>query len=234
VELLIGCPVRNRAWILPDWFDYARKAAENAGVTPVFAFVIGRCDDDTKKIIVSQGDSTVFEESADEASWPKNNPERHWNRDRYHHMVRIRNQLLNIVRDMNPVYFLSLDSDILIHPQALENLLESIEGRAAVGGKAYLSAEHRRYPTYANITNQNNLYRPDAHGVFDVDVIMAIKLMTEEAYNVNYEWNQQGEDIGWSANCRANGIRLKWDGRVTSKHVMAKWQLNQVDERVGY
>jgi hypothetical protein len=71
-------------------------------------------------------------------------------------------------------------------------------------------------------------------GCFPVGVIMAIKLMTPPAYNVDYEWNHQGEDIGWSLAALARGLKLGWDSRTTTKHVFYPHLLDEVDPRCGY
>jgi hypothetical protein len=67
-----------------------------------------------------------------------------------------------------------------------------------------------------------------------VDVIMAMKLMKPSAYWVDYRDHEQGEDVGWSIACQEQHLRLGWDGRVCSKHVMKPEQLDPIDARCGY
>lgn len=90
-------------------------------------------------------------------------------------------------------------------------------------------------PSYAKFKRDGTgLLRQNASAVFKVDVIMAIKLMKPQAYNVDYAADTRGEDIGWSINCRNEGLKLGWDGRVTNKHVMLPELLEPVDKRVGF
>jgi hypothetical protein len=63
---------------------------------------------------------------------------------------------------------------------------------------------------------------------------LAIKLMSPRAYNIDYRFHHQGEDIGWSVAATEKGLKLGWDGRICSKHVMAADQLQLVDPRCGY
>jgi hypothetical protein len=58
--------------------------------------------------------------------------------------------------------------------------------------------------------------------------------MKPEAYNIDYKVADQGEDIGWSQNCKQARLKLLWDGSHASKHVMRRKDLENVDVRVGY
>jgi hypothetical protein len=140
------------------------------------------------------------------------------------------------VRSVNPHYFLSVDSDVFLHPQAVALMGETIERYDAVGGKCYMSPEGTWAPSYAMLNHgAESLYRPDQHGsVFTVDVIMALKLMSPAAYGINYRYHQQGEDIGWSIECKRAGLRFAWDGRVISKHAMSPEAAEMVDVRCGF
>lgn len=239
MELVVGCPVRNREWILPSWLAYVESACELVGIEPTFAFVLGTSKDNTDALAKRAVDKwsgtwSVIEDPENQQI--REGRERHWNTVRYGHMVTIRNELLRLVRMLEPEYFLSLDSDILLNPEALECMLESASQFDAVGGKTFMTPHYvgRQCPSYAMIKRNNQLHRPDQSGVFKVDVIMAIKLMTPEAYHVDYRPHDQGEDIGWSLACKEKAVTLGWDGRIASKHVMKRGKLEEVDPRVGY
>lgn len=222
VRVAVGCPIRERAWIFPQWVDHVRAAFANAGVDPYWMFVVGvgpEGDDGTRNLVDDLcREGGTFRVTAE----PPIRPERYWDGDRYQQMAGYRNRLLGMVRAHQPDYFLSLDSDILIHPEGLVTLLDSVQQFNAVGGKAYLSTTSPHITTYAHMTANGWLARQDADDVFAVDVLMAMKLMTPAAYNVDYSAHMFGEDIGWSNNCRAAGLRLGWDGRVTNRHVMER------------
>jgi len=155
---------------------------------------------------------------------------------RYAHMVEIRNLLLEGVRMMDAGLFLSLDSDILIHPFAVRNLIDDVieDGWGAVGGKCYMTSTGTQYPSWGKLGREGQIMRTDAEGYFAVEVIMAVKMMTPAAYRVDYRLDLQGEDIGWSRACREAGLSLAWDGRVASKHVLEPHLLDRLDPRVGY
>lgn len=229
MRLLVGCPVAFREWILPRWFDHVRKAVDVAGVEAGFVFV---CDDrdPSLPVIVEHAPDAVVVPCTTRRGMDK----REWNPNRYREMVMFRNALLRAVRRDGPDAFLSLDSDILAHPDQVAVLVESLERFDAVGGRCYMTSTGRKFPSYAHLTRSRSLLRTDATGVFGVDVIMAIKLMGPAAYDVDYELHAQGEDVGWSVAARERGVRLGWDGRVISKHVMRPHLLDVVDARVGF
>ena len=230
-SLLIGAPVYRREWIIRDYLEYADAAARLAGFEPQYLFV-GEPDDPTMALIrewtIANGRQLFLKsfeqdyQGADHA----------WNDQRYEFMATLRNVLLEQVRVIKPDLFLSLDTDILIHKEAIVSALEGIGRFDAVGMKAYMS-HGTDAPNYA-LTYNGGMHRPDQHGFFPVDVIMAAKLMTSTAYNVDYSPHHNGEDVGWSKNCQAAGVKLGYDGRVCSKHLLEPTAVYAFDKRVGW
>lgn len=229
MQLLVGCPVSHRHWILPQWFQHVSQACATANLAVRYVFV-GDPSDPSFEVIGQLAPNAITVEVIDTRS----DDRRIWRPSRYHKMVELRNLLLSAVRTEEPELFLSLDSDILLHPQALALLKEDLDRFDAVGARCYMTKSGPSAPSYANLGREGALRRPDAFGVFACQVIMAAKLMTPPAYRVDYRFHIQGEDIGWSLACAEAGLRLGWDGRVASKHIVVPSMLNTVDERVGF
>lgn len=244
MNIVVGCPIRDRGWVFNEWLEHVLAAFDVMQLTPSFAFVVGDSRDDTQAQV-----SELFrtykgmwiEEKEDQ---PYIRPGfRIWNEVRYDHMVYVRNRLLECVRFLEPDYFLSLDSDILIHPSALALMLSDIQsgvpssrGRImpnAVGTKVFLNGV-QKLPNYLHRKKTGGFLREDQNGCFKVDVLMALKLMDIDAYMTNYRSHAWGEDIGWSDSCIAKGLKLVWDGRITSKHVMDPQALAEIDPRIGW
>jgi hypothetical protein len=229
-ELLIGCPISHRAWIVPRWHDHVKRAAAEAGVSFSYAFVMDQLDTFTLAAIEALPNEVVIDFVDDH----RQADERVWNAERYWHMVEIRNRLLRTVQLLDPPLFLSLDSDILLHPDALKNMIESTDKFDVVGGKAFMMSTGLSHPSWGFPTTGGGIHRSDAHGVFAVDIVMAIKLLTPKAYGVQYEFHSHGEDVGFSRNCRAAGLGIGVDARVCNKHVMTREWLERIDERCGF
>jgi hypothetical protein len=227
--LLIGCPVAHRAWILPQWFDHVENACAVAGVMPEYVFVLDPNDESWPIVRARSGGAMIVP-----AANRKGDDRRIWNQDRYEEMAELRNALLRAVRTAQPDAFLSLDSDILLHPAHLASMIDGLDRFDAVGGKCFMTPTGTMCPSWGQFGREGQILRTDAWGLFPVEIIMAIKLMSPKAYGIDYEMDLQGEDIGWSRACARRGVRLGWDGRVSSKHIREPEMLNVVDPRVGY
>ena len=234
--MIIGCPVRKRDWILPLWHEHVLRACEVANVkNPEFVFACGTDDEPTLHIVKQWCDPILVSE-------PVREDRRDWHTERYMHMANIRNNLLRRVRQSRQDFFLSLDSDILLHPDAIKSMLENYKrykklGCWAVGGKTFMTTAGRNCPSYGIWKTSNydqGIRRSDSSAVMPVGVLMAIKLMAPEAYNVNYDFHHWGEDLGWSANVARAGGKMWWDGTVANKHIMEPWMLDRIDKRCNF
>lgn len=229
---MVGCPTRNRTWILPEWKKYVEAAVPDDWFIH-YIFVVGDDDEETIDLLETWEYTQLVKVMEDDPG-----TERSWaDKSRYDHMSYLRNVMLHQVQKIQPDLFLSLDSDILIHPDAICNLYESmLECNAdAVGGLTYFD------PIDVTVTNVANwkknakfksFQRVHSRGVHEVDIIMGIKLMAQEAYNINYSYHDQGEDLGWAVGMQDK--KVVFDGRNPSKHVMYENWLDIVDKRVGY
>jgi hypothetical protein len=238
MTLVVGTPVWRREWVLGQWFWFLEQACKTAEIEPSYVFVVDTRDHATEQVIrdacATHGrELHVVHVNEDQ---DQSRTDRSWNTDRYRHMVWLRNTMLAKVRELDPDLFLSLDSDVLLHADAIGRMIGLLDERTwvAVGSKCYLEPIGTRSPNYAFLHNYDALARPDSTHAFGVDVIMAIKLMTRLAYTVDYEFHRNGEDIGWSKALTRRGGTLGWDGGICSKHVMLPAALGTVDPRCGY
>lgn len=232
MDLLVGCPVAQRGWIMPSWLYYVEKACQAASVVPEYIFACDPRDSVGNYLL----ELNRYQKRKTHFVWTQEDERpdvREWNDARFHHMAEIRNQLLKRVRVIDPTFFLSLDSDILLHPDALGMMIELTSRFDAVGGKCYMTAKGTEFPSNGLLT-VDGFRRIDCEEIMMADIIMAIKLMSPSAYHVDYKFHKLGEDIGWSENCRMNRLKLGWDGRVGSKHAMSPESLLEQDPRVGY
>ena len=234
-KLIVGCPVKNRGWILPEWYERVEHATRNLDVE--YLFVAEPSSDDTVELAEKYGEVIMLPDAGHnrEHAWGK--------RPRLEHMVVIRNALLEGVREREPDFFLSLDSDILIPDPYVLNLKatltmgdpkEPAKEIDAVGGLLYMDPRDPLCTSFGKKSKQHNFKRVGPNTVHKIDYIMAAKLMKPSAYNIDYVFNKRGEDIGWCDAARNAGLKLFCDGRIPAKHVMRKEMLEEVDPRVGF
>ena len=239
-KLIIGAPTANRDWIIRDWLTHIDNSFYHVSDLYDLEIILVASDQDPSvKITDSFCKEYGYNFNFVYIDEPKSDDKRIWNIKRYERMVLLRNILLEEVRKLEPEYFLSLDTDILINPLQISYLLETIQSHpaAAVGGKTFMTKTGVNSPSYGMFIKHEHsmgIRRKNNDGVLKVDVIMAIKLMNKLAYNVDYIVHSHGEDLGWSSECKKQGLQLYWDGRIASKHVMFQSSLNELDKRVGF
>lgn len=227
--ILVGCPVAHRGWIIRQWADAVVTACARAGHDTRLV-VAAHPDDPTPHVLRAHHPADVVpvqvERRGDRRTWTAEGP-------RFHEMVEVRNDLLRHVRTIAPPMFLSVDSDILLHPDAVATMIEMLDRFDAAGSACFLERAPRRRsdgiigaprwgrPNYARLDRNERIMRSwQPNTTRRVDVLMAIKLMSPATYTVDYRFHSQGEDIGWSLNCRAAGLDLGWTSTVISKHIM--------------
>lgn len=234
MNLLIGAPVHRREWIIRQWLESATASAVDAGVEHSFV-LLGGIDDPTFGIVNDLPQYDVARVYVDET---RGGSRREWyTPGRLERMVELRNRLLGFVREQKPTWFLSLDTDVLLHPSTIGNLIETQQEMdwAAVGGYCHMARPPSRCPSAADRPHVNGMRRLRIPGKRQkCDVLMAIVLMTPTAYAIDYEWDRQGEDLGWATALSRAGLRRGVDARVTNKHVMDPHYLDQLDPRCGF
>lgn len=241
MKLIIGCPIYDRAWILPYWFHFLERQSvplSNIG----FVFVASKEDESTISLLeawkqfhpeVSVFD-IIFPEDVNHFSHKDGT--RHWTLSKYENMVRLRNHLLKQVRLHQPEYFMSLDSDILLtNPNTLELLMLHInEGADAVNPLMYMTPVGDRFPSVMKWLNEpgDKATRDCKFPLgtyFKSDVIMAAKMMSKKIYNdIDYRIHDQGEDLGWSAACSESNFSLYAATYIYAIHIMNKSMLGDI------
>lgn len=236
MDFLVGCPVWGREWILPQWFEHIEKAFEKINQVPSYVFVVDEeRDSGTLDCIKSHTkDRFVVVTHVSERFHSRDTFKRDWSDERLEWMVDLRNALLKTVRKYHPKFFLSIDSDILLNRCHLESMLTAIPDYDAVGGKVFLGPGSMAPLNYGDFTPSNRMIRGHIDYLGKVEILMALKLMTPKAYNVDYRHDFQGEDIGWSKACREEGLKFAFDGSHVSKHCMSLQELTTFDRRCGY
>ena len=221
--MIVGCPVRDRGWVINHWHEYLNRA-----IVDDVPFVLAGAEDDPTRDVI---DFNHIWLSTGEQFSPY---QRDWANNRWQQISDVRNLLLDYVSQFEQD-FLSVDSDILVHPEQVDVMRECRDRFDVVGGKVYLSPKGKFHASYANLGRNMQLKRSDSTGTFRVDVVMALKLMSPEVVQqVRYRPAPHGEDIGFSQDTAKAGFKLGWTGAVCSKHLFTRECLQRVDQRCGF
>lgn len=235
MKLLIGSPMYKRTWILPHWI----KCIINQSL-PIkdigFVFEVSPDDKETIEALETwrKFDRRIpyfnIKVRSDIPHFQHENFGRQWSISKYMNMVSLRNSLLTTVKEVQPDYYFSLDSDILItNPNTLELLIAHIlSGADAVNPLMFMTPVGTMYPSVMNWRSDapDKAYRKEQYPLgtyFESDVIMAAKMMSKNVYNtVEYTVHEQGEDVGWSLNCKNKGFRLHCASHIYAPHIMSE------------
>lgn len=233
--MAIGCPMSHRGWIIAHWLAAIRRQETLADEVTIVA--VGDLTDPMFAVLQSDLLDTEYTFERIHVDENRKGDHREWSLDRYQHMAKLRNCLLDQVRRIAPDYFVSVDSDILLHPHALTSALDALSttGADAMGLACYLEPSGTRTTNAATFTFENLFQRiPVTGGVVRAEILMAAKVLTPNAYAHNYQTDIHGEDVGLARTWRDAGVKAFWDSRVVNKHVMSEAALSRVDQRVGY
>lgn len=238
--ILIGCPVYQREWILPDWF----AAIENQTISLDqlgFIFEVDPQDLPTIDALLSFAEQHTelqcFDIVVNDKEEHIHHPEGHrsWNVLRYKTMANMRNDLLNRVVCKDPDRYFSLDSDIILEdPGTIEKLTDLTETLDAVSPLMYMTPAGTDFPNVMSWAHEPGGYAMrKTHtyplgSVFQCDVIMAAVMMSKQVYhNSRYAVHRQGEDLGWSADCALKGLKLYNASHIYTPHIMSRAMLEK-------
>lgn len=234
MKVLIGCPIYKRDWILHHWIKCILAQSVSIGDIG-FVFEVSSEDEKTililntfKKLeknipyfeIIVRDDIPHFEHIENG---------RNWTLSKYENMVSLRNNLLLKAREVSPDYYFSLDSDILLeNTGTIELLVAHIKsGADAVSPLMFMTPVGTMYPSIMDWREdvKNKAFRKIKYPIgeyFKSDVIMAAKMMSKKVYNnIDYVIHEQGEDVGWSYQCKLNDYRLYSASYIYAPHIMS-------------
>lgn len=239
LELVIGCPIYKRDWIFPYWISCIEN--QNIDFSKIgFVFEASPDDEQTIEMLIRYRNARpdipefIIDIKPDVPHFIHEEGTRTWSMSKYENMVNLRNTMLNKVRELNPNYFFSLDSDILLtNPNTIQLLISHIQsGADAVSPLMFMTPMDKMYPSVMNWENEPGKrgYRKPNYSLgeyFKSDIIMAAKMMSKDVYNnVNYSLHSQGEDLGWSANAAKLGYNLYSASYIYAPHIMHKAMLD--------
>lgn len=229
---LIGAPVFQREWILPDWF--AAIEQQDFPLSKIgFIFECGPNDDATVNCLADfaakHPELQCFDININTQETHITHPEnqRRWQKSRYAVMARFRNNLLNRAICRNPDRYFSLDTDILLeNPETISRLIQLTSALDAVSPLAYMGPINLDFPNVMTWAHNGQAFRdPDypLGSLFQVDVIMAAVMMSRKVYqNTRYYPHNQGEDLGFAWDAKNKGYDLYCASYIYAPHIMSR------------
>lgn len=221
---MIGCPVRNRAWILPRYLE-ALVLLEHPVQAREYCFVVNDCYDDTEQVLTDFASSQMAPVTIviDNQHQSADHHRGHYNFKRLAHL---RNLLLKAFLASSCDYLFSVDSDILVPPHALTVLLKDGVDivSALVDNGQTIGRDHIYNVLHRNRNGQLvHMQEIPYQTLFQVTVTGAaclIKRRVIETFSIRYRSQYGAEDIGFCDAAQSSGIGIFCDSRIHCRHIM--------------
>lgn len=230
-KVVIGCPIRNRAWILPEYLsalesiDYDNKH---------FLFLENDSDDGTKDLLIDFSNRLVnavtFLHDFKVYGHVPNESRDEYGHEGYGHLAKLRNKFLELFLMTDCDYLLSVDSDVIVPPDILTQLLKHSNQDTIIGAAiSNIPGQPLDGHTPGNfMVNHNGLpMHPNPyplHGLMSVDVIGAVYLIPRKVLEsgVRYDSHSQGEDIPFCVKAAEKCFQMRVMMDVKCEHRMIK------------
>lgn len=235
-KILIGAPIRNRAWVLPyylaalDRLEYPKELLS-------FCFILNDSTDESRELLLDFYDNHDSVTIMDINQGSPVDREDRQDRDKiYGPLAEVRNLLISHAAIIGADYLFSVDSDIIVPPDTLTRLLAHQKDIvAALIYNDYHFNAHENYPNrFPNIMiHRNGLqsYRDyPLNSLFEVDVTGAVYLLSRDVcQQVRYGYHIEGEDVHFCHEAKGKGFSLWCDSSIFCQHIMTREQLGSID-----
>lgn len=224
-KVLIGCPVRDRGWILPSYLKHLTELAYPPELVE-YGFIVNDCCDNTLNILQGfreASSSPVHIEIKNLGSRTSSV------RGGYSisNLVILRNFLLELFLSTDCTHLFSIDSDILVQPHILTEL---VNVNLPVVSALVRNDVHLGLRGFYNILELvGDRFQPlinfPYNQVIQVDCTGAVYLIQRrviEELGVRYQIHLQGEDAGFCEIARSKGIKIWCHTGLHCTHVMVE------------
>jgi hypothetical protein len=233
VTLTCGCPVAERAWVIPDYF----AAIARQTVRPdAFVFVVSNSPrDDTARALRRGG---LELEIPTQIIHDDSKPHIRQDGSRFVTLARLRNALLD---EVDSDVFMSLDSDVLLGPDdTIERLLGHLDNCDLIAPRCSLHPDSDSHAVNAGlwIESGDEINRRWARasvvgGVSEIDIPMAAWMARTKAIApCRYRFHESGEDLGFAQDLDKHHVDCLWDDTIRAVHVWGPESLQDARAQV--
>lgn len=217
----IAAPIRNRAWILPEYLKRIEDLDYPSGLLS-YHWLFNDCTDDSVGVVLKSNLWTIVERM----DFGRKEPDERTAASRavtYGILAQLRQRIFDQTLADGIDYLLCIDSDVLVPDYTLNHLLGP--------GKDIIAALIQNGPgdcyNYL-LEDESGFYRDDKPptGLMQVGATGACCLYTRKAMlSGKWQSNPQGEDIGFAISLRGKDVSLWVNTDTKATHIMSQEQL---------
>ena len=116
-RVLVGAPVRERAWILPTWLTAIdAQRVGDLEVDVCCFYEPGDTDDGTYDVLAGFGAAILRDDRLTSARSAQDIVDHRWDLSMYEHMAVMRNRIVAFAEHNRYDYLFALDTDVILHP----------------------------------------------------------------------------------------------------------------------
>jgi len=205
-KVLVGCPIFERAWVLPRWFDALEVQKKDVDLSLAFCVTQGK---DATEDLIAKAAGRFPIDAVKFIGGPEDHSRDWTDADKVGVIAAKRNKILEMVKASKADYFLMLDSDVIVPPGGIAALIDTIkfEHFDAVCPRVWVWNAFFVAATYEK--GRVKFLPRRSFGMHPVDVVtssaclMVKKLADDNA--VRYGVAVRGTDFGWFPGHEVNG-----------------------------
>ena len=238
-NVTIGCPISNRDYLIDRYLsgiynlDYPKQKIK-------LYFLVNNCRDCTEQTLKqfkrkyqSEYGNIIIERYKTTSKQDKRTIK--VRQEIYKRLADLRNHILD---QINTEYFFSLDSDIIVNPNVLKELLKADKDiiAAVINNDKILDPYGELPNVRSNLlikysdeekkrTGITHLFGFEPDEIVEVDVTGACVLLSNKACKeTRYGFHDQGEDVAWAFDAQEKGFKLYAHTGLVQNHVMCEYQ----------
>lgn len=243
-KILISAGVHNRDWVLPYYLDHIYNISYDKKLIDIY-WIVNNCLPSDKSLLLLKDFKNKYGNEYNSIKIEVMNSSRKIQDERitqvrmdhtYLWLSKIRNKIFSKCVSLGCDYLASIDSDILVPKNCLNDLLDTgkqICSSLIWNGFLFASIEEAyKFPNILNFDGKQykhivNYYvkNPDKSSkdkIIECDATGAFSIISKEVCaNTYYKSHPQGEDMGWADVCREKGCKMYCLPYVYSLHCMS-------------
>lgn len=232
-SVTIGCPISNRSYVIKRYLEGILNLDYPKDKIRIY-FLVNNCNDGTDmelKNFKRSHEKKYLNITLEKYKMPYREDKRVsvYRNETYRRLAELRNYVLSKI---DTDYYFSVDSDIILNPNSLTELLNAKKDIiAGVVNNDVILRPYNNHPSIrTNLLNiKDGKYRHimdfPLNEIIEVDCTGAVYLLTKEVcQNVKYDMSPAGEDIPFCKDAQEKGYKLYAHTGLWHRHIMCEYQ----------